>query len=252
MENFPNDEKLLQAFKAIVLNTTINDYAVERVAFGYEKPGDPAPIDLYLEHLYLGFDYEPQMREEIPGVYIDEMEHIGAEQDRAEYVHDLFVMQMTSIFYDAPKDIRLERDGEEIPILPRFRDYLFGILPLFAEVLNVEVEYSAFDVIPTDKAERTKEYCKWLKFVTAILLNPLRAGSQINRYVKDIFNAPYYVRRLIEKKGSNFYLKPFDINDCEYIFALFSLMNFKNAENCKLLELKMFEWERKHKLKLSE
>lgn len=247
MEMTLDDERTLKALKAIILNTTINNYAVERVAFGYEKPGDPAPIDLFLKHIFLGFDYEPHMRKDIPGVYIDEQERICDNQDYVEYVHDLFVLQMERIFFDAPKDRRLESDGEEIPILSRFRDYLFGIKPLFAEVLNVEVEYNAFDVIPTDKAERTKEYCKWLKFVTAILLKPLRSGSQINRYVKDIANAPHYIRRLIEKKGNNFYLKPIDINSYEYIFALFSLMLFSNDENGKLFELKMFEWERQHK-----
>lgn len=243
MEETFDIDKGLKALKTIVLNSQINNYAVERVAFGYEKPGEQAPIDLYLEHIFLGFDYEPQMRKDIPGVYIDEQERISAKQNYSEYVHDLFVYQIESIFFDAPKDIHLERAGEEIPLLPHFRDYLFGIIPLFAEVLNVEVEYNAFDLISTDKVERTKEYCKWLKFVTAILLKPLRSGSQINRYVKDITNAPHYIRRLIEKKGKNFYLKPKNIDSYEYIFALFSLMLFKNDENGKLLELKMRKWE---------
>lgn len=249
MEMTLDDEKLLQATKAIILNSFINNYAVERVAFGYEKPGDQAPIDLYLKHLFLGFDYESQMRKDIPGIYIDEQEHISTEQDYSEYVRDLFVMQMEQIFFDAPKDLRLERDGEEIPLLPRFRDFLFGILPLFAEILNIEIEYNVFDIIPTDKEARSKEYSKWFKFVTAILLKPLRSGSQINRYVKDITSAPHYIRRLIEKKGRNFYLKPIDINSYEYIFALFSLMLFKNSENIKIFELKMLEWERRLKTK---
>lgn len=247
MERALDDKKLIQATKALILNTTINNYAAERVAFGFEKPGDIAPVDLYLKHLFLGFVYEPQMRKDIPGVYIDESERISAKQDHAEYVHDLFVMQMERIFTYAPKDLRLERDGEEIPISAYFRDYLFGILPLFAELMNVKVEYNDFDVIPTDKAERAKEYSKWLKFVTAILLEPLMSGSKINRYVKDIANPPYYIGRLIEKKGSNFYLKTADIDSYEYIFALFSLMQFVNDENGKILELKMFEWERRRK-----
>lgn len=247
MEKILDADKIFTAFKSIALNVTINDYAIERVAFGYEKPGDPAPIDLYLKHINFGFDYEPQMRKDIPGFYINEQECISTEQDYAAYVHDLYVMQMESIFVDAPKDVQLKRASEEIPILPRFRDFLFEIEPVFAEVLKVEVEYNVFDLIVSDKEARKNEYSKWLNFVTAILLKPLRAGGRINRYVKDISSAPHYIRRLIEKKGSNFYLKPIDINSYEYSFALFSLMLFKNDENGKLLELKMFEWERQYK-----
>lgn len=241
------DEKFLQAAKALILNNAINNYAVERVAFGYEKIGDKAPIDLYLKHLFLGFDYEPQMRKDIYGIYIDEQERISAEYDYTEYVHDLFVMQMERIFFNAPKDIRLECDGEEIPLQPRFRDYIFGLLPLFAEVLNVEVERNPFDDISTYNQARVKEYHKWVKFVTAIFLKPLLSGSQINKYVKNFTCAPYYICRLINKNGNKFYLNPIDINSYEYIFALFSLMIFKNEENGKLLELKMQEWERRHR-----
>ncbi len=247
MERTLDTDKLLKATKAIIVNALVNDYAVERVAFGYEQPGDQAPIDLYLEHLRLDVNNTPHGRRDIPGVYIDEDERIKTEQDYYEYVRDLFVYQMESIFIDAPIDKRLEREGEEIPLLPRFRKYLFGLLPLFTEILNVEVEYDAFDVMPIDKTVIAAEYEKWRKFVTAILLKPLRSGGQVNRYVKDIINAPYYIRRLIEKRGKNFYLKTADIESPEYIFALFSLMRFKNGENTALLELKMREWERLHK-----
>ncbi|MDE5562549.1 MAG: hypothetical protein K2J01_03260 [Clostridiales bacterium] len=247
MEKTLDDEKAIQAFKALVLNNVINNYAVERVAFGYEKPSDKAPIDLYLKQIFLGFDYEPQMRKDICGLYIDEQERISAEYDYAEYVHDLFVMQMERIFFDASKDIGLERDGEEIPLLPSLRNYLFGILPLFTEVLNVEAECNAFDLITTDKQAHANEYNVWLKFVTSILLERLSSGCLINKYVKDMKNAPHYISRLIDKKGDNFYLNNIDINSYVYIFALFSLMIFKNDENGKLLELKMREWERRHR-----
>ncbi len=244
MENTIDESKILGALHALILNLQINYYAVERVAFGYEKPGDSAPVDLYLEHLHLNID-DVHRRNDIPGVYIDEQECISVEQDYAEYVRDLFVSQTEKIFKDAPKDVRMERDGEELPILPRFREYVFRLLPLFTEILNVEVKYDAFDVIPT--ATASDEYDKWRKFVTAILIKPLRSGSQINRYVKDFTDAPYYVRRLIEKKGKNYYLKPLDMNSYEYAFAAFSLFRFMNAENGKLFELKMREWERRNK-----
>ncbi len=245
MERTLDTERLLKATKAIIVNTLVNDYAVERVAFGYEQPGDQAPIDLYLEYLRLDINNTPNGRGDIPGVYIDKQERIKTEQDYYEYVRDLFVYQMESIFIDAPTDRRLEREGEEIPLLPRFRKYLFGLLPMFNEILKVEVEYDVFDVITTDKAAIVAEYSKWQKFVTAILLKPLRSGSQVNRYVKDIKNAPYYIRQLIEKKGKNFYLKNTDIESYEDIFALFSLMHFMNGENTALLEHKMREWERR-------
>lgn len=241
-----DDGKILNAIKSLVFNSRVNNYAAERVAFGYEKTGDKAPIDLYLKHLRLDITDAPNRYEDIYGVYIDEQGCISAEQDYTEYVHDLFVYQMERIFFYAPKDIQLERDGEEIPLYPRFRKYLFGVLPLFAEILNVKVEYNAFDVMPINNEARMTEYPKWIKFVTAILINPLRSGSQINRYVKDFTCAPHYIRRLIEKKGKNFYLKPVDIESCEYIFALFSLMIFMNAENDRMFEMKMREWERIH------
>lgn len=247
MENIDYTNKFIQATRAIVTNIFVNNYAMERVVFGYEKIGETAPVDLYLDHLHLNINDGPHRRSVIPGIYIDEQEHISTEYDYAEYVRDLFAYRMECIFDHAPKDVRLEHELEELPLLPRFREYLFGLLPLFAEILNVEIKYDAFDVIVTDKADREREYGKWKKFVTAILLKPLRAGSQINKYVKDFITAPYYVRRLIEKRGNNFYLKPIDFSSYEYAFALFSLMQFMNGEHGKILELKMREWERLHK-----
>ncbi len=243
MEKTIETERIIRSLKALIANSIINEYAVERVAFGFEKPGDKAPIDLYLQDSHLSINDFPS-RQDIPGVYIDEQERISAEQDYAEYVRDLFVMKAERIFSDAPKDVCLERDGEEIPMLPRFRKYLFGLLPLFTEVLNVEVKCDAFDIIVTEK-ESDAEYPLWQKFVTAILLEPIKSGSQINRYVKNISNAPNYIGKLIEKKDGNFYLKPVDIYGYEYAFALFSLVQFVNDANGRLLELKMLEWERK-------
>ncbi len=234
MENRIDDEKLLNATKAVIINTLVNDYAMERVAFGYEKPGDPVPIELYAEHLNLTRFLTPNSRECIPGIYIDAQERISSEHSYDECVHDLFVLQMERIFMYAPKDKRLEREGEEIPLLPRFRNYIFGLLPMFSEIMNVKVEYDVFDG-PTDKTARAAEYCKWSKFVTAILLKPLKSGSRIDRYVKDFTCAPYYIRRLIEKKGNNFYLQTADIESHDYIFALFSLMPFMNSENDNIL-----------------
>ena len=247
MEKDIETKRIIKSFIALVNNTLVNEYAVERVAFGYEKPGDKAPIDLYLQDLHLSAS-DFCSRRDIPGIFIDENECISAEQDHAEYVRDLFIMKTERIFIDAPKDVGLERAGDEIPLLPRFRKYLFGLLPLFTEVLNVEVKYDAFDLITTEQASDA-EYPLWQRFVTSILIKPIRSGSQINRYVKNFSNAPYYIRRLIEKKGKNFYLKPVDIDSYEYAFALFSLMQFVNDENGKLLELKMLEWERKRATK---
>lgn len=247
MERTSDTDKFIGALIPLILNSLVNNYAVERVAFGYEKPGDRAPIDLYLNHLNINIGNVRHKRSDIYGVYIDEQERISAEQDRAEYVRTLFVSQMERIFCNAPKDIRLEREGEEIPFLPRCRECLLGLLPLFADILNVEVEYTVFDLIQTDKAARKTGYPKWAKFVTSILLKPLRSGSQINRYVRDFADAPYYIRRLIEHRGKKYFLKPVDTSGCEYAFALFSLMQFMNGENIKLLELKMNEWERLHR-----
>ena len=244
MEENVNTENLYNALRAIIVNSLVNDYAVERVAFGFEKPGDSAPIDYYLEQLRLNC---PRRRSDICGAYIDEREHIRAEQDRDGFVRDLFIIQMERIFFDAPKNARAERDGEELPLSPRFREYVLGLLPLFAEVLNVEVKYDVFDIMPTDREARVGEYTEWKRFVTSILVKPLRAGRQIDRYVKDFINPPYFIRRLIEKRGKNYYLKPVDIDGGEYAFALFSLMRFVNVENDKILELKMLEWERRHK-----
>lgn len=243
MEETEYTQKCAKAAKALILNSLMNNYAVERVAFGYEKPGDLAPIDMYLEQVRLGFDYEPYMRKDIHGLYIDERGYINAELSYSEYVHELFVMHMEHIFKDAPKDWDLAGNYEDLPIQQPFRDYLFSIEPLFAEVLSVEVEYNTFDLIPPDKAVRRKEYRYCRKFVTAILLEQLTAGSQVNKHVKRITCAPYFINRLIEKRGDDYYLKPVDINSYEYIFALFSLMSFGNEENDSLLELKMWEWE---------
>ena len=229
-------DKLHEALRAIITNSLANSYAVERVAFGFEKPGDVVPIKLFSEHLRSDIE-----RTDVGGEFIDGNGLTIRDKPRAEFVRELFVSQTERIFSDAPKNVRSIRADDELPLLPRFREYLFGLLPLFTEVLNTEVEYDAFDLIPTNNNNRATEYFEWKKFVTAILLKPLRAGSQINRYVKNISYAPQFVRKLFEKKGNNFYLKPVDIYSREYAFALFSLMRFMNAENNKLFELKMLE-----------
>lgn len=239
-------EKYVQSIQAIAVNMLVNNYAVERVAFGYEKPGDKAPIDLYIRHLRTYIQDMPVDCSDIAGVYIDEQERISTEYDYDIYLHDLYVLTMESLFVaDAPKDVELEAKGEEIPFASWLRDYLFGILPLFAEVLQTDVEYNDFDVIPM-LPECKAEYPKWKKFIMARLLEPLKSGSNINEYVKDFIHAPHYVDRLIAKRDDNYFLKPIDINSYEFIFALFSIMQFKNGQNVKLLELKMFEWERRH------
>ncbi len=84
MENYFYTEKFLNATKVLIVNALVNNYAVERVAFGYEQPGDQAPIDLYLEHLRLDINNTPNGREDIPGIYIDKQERIKTEQDYAE------------------------------------------------------------------------------------------------------------------------------------------------------------------------
>lgn len=245
------DEKsIIQAIEAFVFNYRINDYALERVAFGFDKFGGIAPIDLYLEHLRLDINDHGHKRSNVVGMYIDRQEHIRTEQTYAQYMEDFFVDKLTPIFFDAPKEC-LDADQVGIKLIPRCRNYLLGLLPLFIEVLNTEVKYDAFDVIPTDQAARATEYPKWKKFVTEILLKPIVFGSKINSYVKDFKNAPYYVRQLIKKKGRNFYLKDLDDNIYDYAFALFSLMLFINNEHGKLLELKMLEWERRHKFEFA-
>lgn len=248
MEKTLDTEELHNKLRALVMNSLVNSYAAERVAFGYEKPGDPAPIDLYLKQFRININDGLHKRTDIPGVYIDEQECISTKQDYAGYVRDLFVYQMDCIFMDAPKDKKLERVGEEIPLPSHFRKYLFGLLPLFTEVLGVRVESNVFDVIPINGYARVYGYSKWHKFVTAILLKPLKSGSLVNGYVKDFLSTPYYIRRLVETRGNNFYLKPIDIYSYEYIFALFSLMLFMSDEHDRLLELKMREWERQYKM----
>lgn len=232
-------DKLHEALRAIIVNSLANGYAVERVAFGFEKPGDIVPIEMYSEHLRSDIE-----RAVVDGEFIDGDGLTIRDKPRAEFVRELFVSQMERIFSDAPKNVRASRADDELALLPRFREYLFGLLPLFSEVLNTEVEYDAFDLIPTNNDAREIEYTLWKKFVTAILLKPLRSGSQINRYVKNISSVPQFVRKLFEKKGNNYYLKPVDIYSRDYAFALFSLMRFMNAENNRLLELKMLESER--------
>lgn len=234
---------------ALILNILLNNYAAERVAFGFEKPGDKVPADMYLNNLQLQSGDVVLSREYIPGCYIDKQGRISIELDYDEYVREIFVLHMRIILIHASKDIHLKRKFDDIPLRSCYREYVLGILPLFYELMKIDVKYDAFDIIPMNKAVRTVEYPKWKNFVTAILFKHMKAGKQINRYVKDFTNAPHYVSRLIEKKGDNFYLKSIDISSYEYAFALFSLIKFMDDEHVKLLELKMLEWERRHKSK---
>lgn len=247
MEETIDREQIRNAFQAIILNSLINNYAVERVAFGYEKPGDIVPIELYLKDL--GMDIgELHSRQDIPGVYIDMEERISTEQDYDEYVRDLFVIQMETVLVDAPKDKSLERTGDEIPFISQLRDYLFGILPLFAEVINVKTERDVLDVFPTPE-EFVTEYPKWRNFVSAILYKAIIGGGQIDMCVEDFAYAPHYIDRLIEKKDGRLCLKPVEKESYEFKFAVFSVMQFMNVDHNRILEQKMLEWERLHRSK---
>ena len=65
--------------KLIIINVLIELYTIERVALGYEKPGDKAPIDLYSKHVGLENYCDDFIRSRIHGHYIDTHECISTE-----------------------------------------------------------------------------------------------------------------------------------------------------------------------------
>lgn len=232
---------------SLVAYSMVNSYTAERVAFGFEKPGDKAPIDMYLKHLHIDYFDRQNCCTDFSGLYLNEQECIKPEQDYSVFVRDLFVFQMEGLFMYLPKDELLERRGEEIPLPSPFREYLFELLPLFTEVLQTKVSYSPFDVILPNKEARFRGFPKWNKFVTSIYFKKIKPGSRVNRYFKNYPHAPYFVTRLVDKINNYYYLKSVDVNSFEYAFALFSLMSFMTDEHNFVFEMKMHEWERKHK-----
>ena len=84
------DDMLFMALRALVMNLNVNEYAVERVACGYEKPGDKIPLDLYLNNLQINLN-DGYSRDDIPSFNIDENERISTDLDYAGYVCDLLV-----------------------------------------------------------------------------------------------------------------------------------------------------------------
>ena len=92
-----NDSELMQRvvdiFRAIDVNATMNAYAIENVIFGDLKPGDKIPFDKFVEELGLHTWQPYSVRDSIEGIAIAEDETI-ADKEIVFFEKECFIFHM--------------------------------------------------------------------------------------------------------------------------------------------------------------
>lgn len=233
------ENDIVRAFNAISINCLMNNYALENVVLGLIDTSEIIPIEQYANDLHIQNLH--QYRQHLEGYYIDEHERI-INQNRDRLIFNFYLNHIQNIF-EKNMEARYENDDScLLPCNERLRNYLLNAFPIFLQIMNTNVEYDFYDIIPhiTD-AEAYENHLKLTKFITAIKLKGLRRGNSVNRYVKEIQYIPFTVNKLI-KKVHNRYILIKDSESIEYKIALFSIFPFLNDRHNQIFELKIKRW----------
>lgn len=243
MDKFTQDE-MIDTLCALMINVRINSYAAERVAFGYNKPGDEVSVDDYLEELDLPPTALSPERREIAGVFIDESGRISSDFTTEEYMNEVFYTSMGKIFIDAPRDPLMEEIDDELPFYPVLRNYLCKLLSIFKEILQMSPHALEVEAISMNVNVERFEVPKWQHLMCELVLNDVKAGECIDGYISDINvpELPYYIGLLITRRDGHYYLVNADKDDYVFIFALFSAISFCNSKYSDILKRKMDSW----------
>ena len=103
-------------------------------------------------------------------------------------------------------------------------EYLKNLYPLFFEIVTTGISSEFFTALARldNIDEQQIYYEKLAKFVDAIKLNPLRQGSCVDRYVKDLPYISPFICRLLKKHKGHCILANSDTDSLDYKLALFS------------------------------
>lgn len=245
MKNVTTDEKLseeiINAFKAIAVNSLFNCYALENVALSLINPNEHIPIEQYVTDLQIRALSPYARKEYVNGIYIDEnLKIIG---DKDELTIDFYSSCINTLFDKIMKRKYAQESFYDLSCSKHYRDYFIESYSLFKDIIDTEIEYDNYDIIPDNlnRHEQSIHVAKMTKFVVAILLNGLQRRKCVDRYLKDIDALPFAVKNLIEKVNNRFILvKPTD--SVEYKIALFYLFPYLTETHRKIFELKAERW----------
>lgn len=243
------DKQILTAIFSMELQVLFNCYALENVVLGRIQPGGKIPYDQYMDTLDLRKHEKFMLRTAMNGRIIDEQECI-IKQDLETYYRLFYVDQIELLFENAPKHKRVPEDEGVPPYKYGLQEYLQSLYELFKEIALTEVQPDFFDLIYqlSNKVELVGNYASIKRFVAAIKMKKLKQGSRIDRYIKSITYRSEYLNRLIKEHKGHYLLANNNTDSLNYKLALLSCFTFCNADNARLFELKIKEWERKHSL----
>ncbi len=234
-------EEQSNVFTDIQVNTLIKNYYAENVAFKQINIGDTIPFDKYFVELELhkAVDFSQV-------TFIKDYFNIFIENfDKACFL--VFCNRINYMFAQAPKYKTYYGDENEIyPFKYGIDNYLKNIYPIFAEIINTEINESNFD--KSFDRDALHGYCLIAaEFIIAIKLKKVKQGKRIDRYIKDLPYISPFLMRLIKNNKGKFYLKNDDCDSLDYILALFSCFEFIIPCYIKLFEMKMLKWEQNKK-----
>lgn len=234
-------KKYMDAFVEILLNSDINNYAEENVIMGRIKTGEKIPVEQYVRDLGYGDCNFNNVRLDLEGEVIDADGYIR-NKDIDGYRRRFLYFAMSCIFDEVRITDDFDDDGM-MNLRDDIRKYIENLFPLFNEVLNTYVDYDAFDCISAYTfSEIFNSNSKVAKLLVDIKLKALKNGENVSRYLKGAKVMPYFVLRLIKQDKSKYILQNNDTESVDYKLALFSVMDFYNTENTKILELKIKRW----------
>lgn len=235
-------EEIINAFKRIAVNSLLNSYALENVALGLNKPNEQIPLEKYITDLQIQELSPFVCKEFVNGTYIEKNLKI-VDRNKDELTLE-FYSDSINILFDKLIKRKYERENVcGLPFSKYYRDYFLESYLLFKNIIDSEVEYDDYDIIPDnlDRYEQNTHIAKMTKFVVAILLNGLQLRKCVDRYLKDIVALPFAVKNLIEKINNRYILIK-HTDSVEYKIALFYLFPYLTETNRKIFELKAKRW----------
>lgn len=231
-------ETLISVFVA----EDLNNYAMENAVLGRISAGERVPVDAYAADLRLPAREWNKCFEQIEGKAIDENGNLRLCEGDESFRKDFFTFSMCLIFDKAPKNSYEFDDDGLFPFKDGLKKYLLDMMPLFCEITAQPVNYDAYDLLVQDGAAAKNNYAICREFLAAVRIKGLKKGKCVQSYLKKLSAVPYFVDKLLEKKGDKYYLCDDDTSSLGYKLALMSVIPFRNPENAALFELKAKTW----------
>lgn len=242
--NNDTESKIISdAIIGITINTLFNNYALENAFMGFLNSNEKIPLDKYATDLKLQWLNISSYEKQLEGFYIDKDKRL-IDINRDNLLFDFFSNNIYCIFNKIMNSKYDCIDNEyTIPCSDRFNEYFLSIFPLFKEIANMPTNYEFSDIITNDsyEDELNKDNIKFTEFIVAVILNGLRQGKCVNRYLKDVKHMSFAVNNIIKVNRNKYFLTK-DPDSIEYKLALFSVFNFINRDYKKIFNLKIKHW----------